>query len=184
MSQVVSSVVSAPSRLAAHTWQLGHTSLKIGLSLAIAQILLFASSVSANQPLASVIARSFRPQPLAALADGIYLYGQAPHRNELGSAYLVFEVNAEQAVGAFYMPASSFDCFYGNVTPDALDLTVVDSYEQTHHPYSIAMEVTQPLVAGVAADSLGLQGFHAIAEVTAQEQQILETCKADYGEMI
>ncbi|MEM9162235.1 MAG: hypothetical protein AAGC54_04105 [Cyanobacteria bacterium P01_F01_bin.4] len=184
MSQVVSSVVSAPSRLAARTWQLGHTSLKIGLSLAIAQILLFASSASANSSLASAIARSFRPQPLAALADGIYLYGQAPDRNELGSVYLVFEVNAEQTVGAFYMPASSFDCFYGNVTPDALDLTVVDSYEQTHHPYSIALEITQPLVAGAAADSLGLQGFHPIAEVTAQEHQILGTCQANYEEMI
>lgn len=159
-------------------------SLKIGLSLAIAQVLLLTSSASANQGLARAIARSFGPQPVPTLADGVYLFGQAPHREALGAVYLVFEVRAERTVGAFYMPASSFDCFYGSVTPDALDLTVVDSYEQTHHPYAIATEISEPLVAGAAAGSLGLQGFHAIAEVTNQEQQILNTCQANYEEMI
>ena len=45
-------------------------------------------------------------------ANGVYLYGQSPEPEQVGSAYAVMEIVENRAVGAFYMPQSSFDCFY------------------------------------------------------------------------
>ena len=77
--------------------------------------------------------------------DGVYLYGQSPQPNTIGSEYLVFEVNQGQVIGGFYMPSSSFDCFYGSVEAQKLALTVVDSYEQTPHPYAVALQSESPV---------------------------------------
>lgn len=118
------------------------------------------------------------------LADGIYLYGQTPERDQLGSAYMVFESNQGQVVGAFYMPHSSFDCFYGNFEADRLALTVIDSYEQTPHPYAIALQPTDSLATtetGFAAP-ISLEGFHAIDTVTENDLRILSTCQADQSQ--
>ena len=125
---------------------------------------------------------SDRTQPLA---DGIYLYGQAPERDQLGSAYMVFESNQGQVVGAFYMPHSSFDCFYGNFEADRLALTVIDSYEQTPHPYAVALEPADSLATTnpETAAPISLEGFHAIDSVTENDLRILATCRADQSQI-
>jgi hypothetical protein len=110
----------------------------------------------------------------------VYLYGQSPERDQIGSAYMVFAVEQGQVVGAFYMPYSSFDCFYGNLQADRLALTVIDSYEQTQHPYAIALEPADT-VATTEAESVpvGLEGFHRIEDPSAQDLAILSTCQSD-----
>lgn len=113
------------------------------------------------------------------LADGIYLFGQSEQPDQPGAAYLVFQVEQQQAVGAFYMPSSSFDCFSGQVRPNRLDLSVVSSYEQTVHPYSVAIETPVTLAAGPAASEFTLVGFHSL-QPDAQDYEILSTCQADY----
>jgi hypothetical protein len=118
------------------------------------------------------------------LADGTYLFGQAQTRDQLGAAYLVFEVIEAQTVGAFYMPSSSFDCFYGAVEPAQINLTIVDSYEQTTSPYAISLTVSDSLVAGNATGTLGLVGFHQIAQITDQDLAILNTCQINYPQQI
>ena len=109
------------------------------------------------------------------LVDGVYVYGQQSTPNELGSVYMVFEVTAGQAVGAFYMPSSSFDCFSGNVAPNRLDLTVIDSYEQTSHPYSL--EAAPTVVAGQATAEYTIDGFTALPTLSDTDQRLLETCQ-------
>lgn len=109
------------------------------------------------------------------LVDGVYLYGQQSTPNQLGSVYMVFEVTAGNAVGAFYMPSSSFDCFSGNVAPNRLDLTVIDSYEQTSHPYALPAEPT--VVAGQGAQYT-IDGFTALSNLSDTDQQLLKTCQS------
>lgn len=117
--------------------------------------------------------------PNTPIADGIYLYGQSADRDQIGSAYIVFQVEQGQVEGAFYMPRSSFDCFYGNFQPDHLALTVINSYEQTHYPFAIALE-SQGAVATIGNEAVApvsLQGFHQLESPSESDLRILSTCQ-------
>ncbi|RMF68460.1 MAG: hypothetical protein D6742_05070 [Cyanobacteria bacterium J069] len=116
------------------------------------------------------------------LPDGTYLYGQSQQAEQIGSAYMVFEVDSNRVVGAFYMPNSSFDCFFGEVQAQELALSVIDSYEQTVHPYSVALRTDAAVAAngGEAIAPLSLEGFHPIAALSENDQRMLSTCKVDY----
>lgn len=120
------------------------------------------------------------------LQDGVYLYGQSPERDQLGAAYAVFEVNDGKVVGAFYMPRSSFDCFYGNVQSNQLALTIVETYSQTAYPYSVALESTGSVAAigDQAVAPVGLEGYHQIENVNENDQRILSVCQANHGEQL
>ena len=124
------------------------------------------------------LAQGSTAQPLA---DGVYLYGQSPERDQLSSAYLVFEVTHGQIIGAFYMPRSSFDCVYGTLQSEQLALNVVDSYSREAYPYAVALQG-----GGAIADAKGavppvtLEGMHRIDNINSNDQRILSTCKADH----
>ncbi|NJR38593.1 MAG: hypothetical protein HC781_06775 [Leptolyngbyaceae cyanobacterium CSU_1_4] len=128
-------------------------------------------------PKVAQIAQSSTIQPLA---DGVYLYGQSPERDQLNSTYLVFEVTRGQIMGAFYMPRSSFDCVYGNLQSDQLALNVVDSYSRESYPYAVALQG-----GGAIANAQGsvppvtLEGMHRIDNINSNDQRLLSTCKAD-----
>lgn len=126
----------------------------------------------------SAIARTALSQATF-LADGVYLYGQSPEAEQLNTAYMVFEVRQNQAVGLFYMPYSSFDCFYGNLNSDRLAVTVIDSYENT--PYNYALALDESAIASThPIREPQFEGFHRIAEVSTNDYRMLETCKASY----
>jgi hypothetical protein len=117
------------------------------------------------------------------LADGTYLYGEAPEPEQIGSAYMVFQVTKGKVVGAFYMPRSSFDCFSGRFEPGKLALSVVDTYEQTTHPYAIALEQNSTVASNSnqpAVAEIGLQGFQRLAKVSTNDQRILGMCRANF----
>jgi hypothetical protein len=116
------------------------------------------------------------------LADGTYLFGESPSRDQIGATYAVLSVQSNQVKGAFYQPMSSFDCFSGQVLPDRLDVSVVNSYEQIAYPYEVALTADSALAAGEAASEYTLQGFHRIENLSAQDQEILATCQADFAE--
>lgn len=118
-------------------------------------------------------------ESVSPLADGVYLYGQQPVAAQPGSVYMVFEVTGRQTVGAFYMPSSSFDCFYGNISPTRLELTVIDSYEQTSHPYSIAAQSQPTLAAGEAGAEWSISGFTPIDTLSELDENLLATCQTD-----
>lgn len=113
----------------------------------------------------------------SALADGVYLYGQSPEPEQLGQEYLVIKVNKGQVVGAFYMPQSEFNCFSGNITASQMNLSVVDPYDNSVHPYSIALQTNSPVVAqNVSSVSLTLEGYHQISKLSDNDQKILNVC--------
>ena len=122
------------------------------------------------------------PNSAAPLADGVYLYGQQETASQVGSIYMVFEVIGSRAIGAFYMPSSSFDCFNGAISSTRLDLNVIDSYEQTSHPYSLDVEPT--LIAGQAGAELNISGFTPVNALSEMDEQILETCQTVQADII
>ncbi|ACK69514.1 conserved hypothetical protein [Gloeothece citriformis PCC 7424] len=113
----------------------------------------------------------------SSLADGVYLYGQSPEPEQIGQEYLVIRVNQGQVVGAFYMPQSEFNCFYGNVNAQQMNLSVVDPYDNSVHPYSIALQTTSPVAAQNASSvSLTLEGYHQLSKLSENDQRILNVC--------
>ena len=115
-------------------------------------------------------------------ADGVYLYGQSPLPDQLDTAYIVFQVRDRTVVGAFYMPYSAFDCFYGEVRPSELVLTVMNSEEQASYPYSISWEnsTTVAATSGAAPTVVNLVGYDPIEAIAPINYEILATCTANY----
>lgn len=154
---------------------------KMNKSLASAALTLGLATVGTSYLPAYSSEASTAAKEAQALADGVYLYGQSSEPNQLGSEYLVFEVTNGQVVGGFYMPSSSFDCFYGNVEGEELALTVIDSYEQTPHDYAVALQ-SEGSVASAGNETIapiGLEGYHRIEALSDIDHQVLNTCKAD-----
>ncbi len=115
--------------------------------------------------------------------NGVYLYGETAQPNQLGRSYMVSEIRDGKIIGAFYMPNSSFDCFYGNVQRNRLALTVVETYSNQPYSYVLALESAGSVASigslpGVTA--LKPEGFHLINQITANDQRILGVCKAAY----
>ncbi|MEL6333227.1 MAG: hypothetical protein AAFQ76_11615 [Cyanobacteria bacterium J06626_26] len=143
-----------------------------------ALVLLSATLLSSLAPLTALASSTSN----APLADGVYLYGQQSAAAQLGSVYMVFEVTGRRAVGAFYMPSSSFDCFSGDISATGLNLTVIDSYEQTSHPYALSVEPT--LTAGQAGAEFNISGFTPISTLSDLDENILETCQTVQADVI
>ncbi|NEP17954.1 MAG: hypothetical protein F6J97_13785 [Leptolyngbya sp. SIO4C1] len=125
-------------------------------------------------------------QPLLAQAetlpsDGVYLFGQQALPDQLETAYLVFEAQAGNIVGAFYMPYSSFDCVQGEIQNAQLSLTITDSYSQETYAYALGLEQTVQVASANGGAAMAIEGFHQIDQVSDRDYEILETCQAYYG---
>lgn len=157
------------------------------------------ASMSSIRPNAAIAARPDRSrmnlgqlyseavsgQASAFPANGIYLYGQSPQPEQVGAAYAVMEIVDNRAVGAFYMPQSSFDCFYGSVESDNLNLNVVSSYDQVTHEYSVAFQAgTAIATTNEAAAPVQLVGYHPIDTVSNNDHRILGMCRANLAGQI
>ena len=163
--------------------------LEIPLSVLLLSLGLTVAALS-HQPAhgADVIAESARIATSNTLTisqmlpDGVYLYGQSPEAMQLGSEYMVFEVNQNQVVGAFYMPQSSFDCFVGEIGSRRLSLNIFNSYDQSVHPYAIALDANSSVASNGSGSGaeLGLEGFHRISDISELDQSLLNTCRADH----
>lgn len=116
-----------------------------------------------------------------AMANGTYLYGQSPQVDQLGKQYIVFEVTGEKVVGALYMPHSEFSCFQGEITPNRLEMTVDDPYNESTHPYAIALAEHSPLANrnGQLEKPIVLQGYHPLEEISQNDQRMLATCQKE-----
>lgn len=116
--------------------------------------------------------------PLA--ADGVYLYGQQPVRDQLETAYFVFEALAGNVTGAFYMPSSSFDCAQGHISNEQIELAITNSDSQETYRYALALDTSAAAVAsqqGAVAAPLDIFGFHPLP-VSESDRAILATCQA------
>mgnify|MGYP001800020959 FL=1 len=121
------------------------------------------------------------------IADGVYFYGSQPQPDAIGAAYMVFEAQNSNVVGALYMPQSSFDCFEGHLTGQALALQITNSYTQEVYAYAIALVTDDSPVAATnpGLAPLQLDGFFDLGTPRAAENNILTTCQSHLlpGEM-
>lgn len=117
--------------------------------------------------------------------DGIYLYGQSTQPDQIGSSYAVMEIVGNQAIGAFYMPQSSFDCFYGSVGSDNLALNVVSSYDDEVHPYALSFQDSATVAAvRPVSSAVQLEGYHEISTVSQNDHRILGVCRSNLQEHV
>lgn len=112
------------------------------------------------------------------LPNGTYLYGESPVAHAIGSLYFVFQVAEGDLTGAIYQPSSSFDCVHGTVNSAALDLVIVDAYDQAERPYSVALTSAEAVVAnrGGGAPMAQLEGMYPIRNLSSLDVQLLEAC--------
>jgi hypothetical protein len=171
------STIRRPNRLLTSTF------LSIALSFGLTGISAKAAEVAAAPQLNGTSAKVAKPvsNQRHTLPNGVYLYGQSAQANRYGSAYLVFQVKDRQVAGAFYMPASSFDCFHGEVQSNQIALTVVNSYEQTSYPYAVALNsnATVAQLTEVSGATVEPAGYHRIQKMSANDHRILATCLAN-----
>lgn len=114
------------------------------------------------------------------LADGVYLYGQAPQAEVIGSEYLVFEVENGKAKGAIYYPASEFNCFTADIDNQSMNLAIVDPFDNAVYPYEIAVNMQGDIAGRDRAPLMAeLEGYHELETISNNDRRILETCKND-----
>ena len=105
------------------------------------------------------IAVSVNPVPLA---DGTYLYGDAPQANQVGQGYVVFIKQGQTVTGAFHYPQSEFSCFTGTVSNQSLEVLSLGL------PHENAIEVEVPLAQ-----------MHQIQTLGSNEQDSLSMCQQE-----
>lgn len=115
------------------------------------------------------------------LKEGVHFYGEASTRDQLGSTYMVFEVQDGRAIGAVYWPQSSFSCFEGRFQGKTLALRVEDPYGDAPYRHELALEETA-IVAANGLQSvemkLGIEGMQALDSANEADLGFLATCKA------
>ncbi|OKH37166.1 hypothetical protein NIES2119_15230 [[Phormidium ambiguum] IAM M-71] len=123
------------------------------------------------------------------LNNGVYLYGQSAKPEEIGKEYVVFEARNGRVIGAVYMPRSEFNCFYGNVQSQRLNVTMADPAIETADSTPPEKQPVDRVAAvgnyqGIdqvsVPYSVKLQDYRQIANVSDNDKRILGMCKAEY----
>jgi hypothetical protein len=112
------------------------------------------------------------------LADGLYLYGESTHPNEIGKEYIVFETLRGRTIGAFYLPQSEFSCFSGKFERGQLNVQLVDAYDRQVYQYSLALK-SQGLTAS-KQPMMGSPTYQPLNRVSPNDLHILQTCKMEF----
>lgn len=173
-------------------WSLAGLALTLGLtSIANPAIAYEAESKRSAQPDLTAVnslvsQQSQRGDAARSLPDGIYHFGQSTELDQLGTEYFVVEVREGKAIGAFYMPHSSYDCFYGSFEPGKFALTVINSYDRASHPFAIALQQDYSVASNhnATANTVSLEGFHRLDSLSDANQEWLNTCKADLQDRV
>lgn len=110
--------------------------------------------------------------------DGLYLFGESPVAGTIGAVYFVFSVQNQTLSGALYQPSSSFDCVQGTVAAGEMQLTITDSYDQTQHPYTMALTSGETTVADRQGSGSPIQiaGLQPIDHLSDLDRQLLDRC--------
>lgn len=96
------------------------------------------------------------------LADGTYLYGEAPQPDQIGKGYVLFNHQQGKVLGALYYPHSEFDCFTGSLENNTLDVESVGAYDSE-----------------VVRQKVNLSDLHQIGTISANDQRILLVCRQE-----
>ena len=118
--------------------------------------------------------------------NGVYLYGQSPKPGQLGQGYIVFQKQQDKVVGALYIPGSEYSCFNGTLHPSGQLAMTVRGYAGEASLTQVATNHTLPRLNDdeptTYAHSITLQEYYRLNSVSAQDRQILLSCKANRQE--
>jgi hypothetical protein len=98
---------------------------------------------------------------VAALPDGIYLYGDSPQPNQVLQNYIVFQRQNDRVVGAIYAPRSDFTCFTGKIQGNTL--------------YGKAISVGGKIQT--VEVNTQLTNLHSIRTISSNDRRILSMCQ-------
>lgn len=175
------------------------------LPLAGLMVMVSTSTANANPVLTNrsqVAAPSHQAQvaqatPTSQTANGVYLYGQSSRRDEIGKEYMVFEVRQGRVIGAVYMPHSEFNCFYGTLESQKMDLMVNNPFAETADSTPPENRSNTEFAAigdfpriGNGEDpinfplAVSLKDYQRIATLSENDRQILGVCKANHQEQV
>ncbi|NJN39205.1 MAG: hypothetical protein HC790_11615 [Acaryochloridaceae cyanobacterium CSU_3_4] len=98
------------------------------------------------------------------LKEGIHLFGQAQSPGQFQTEYILFKMHHNRVMGAFFMPSSSFDCFFGTVEAKKLKVSVMATYEQQTYNHTV-----------------NLNQYHPIQDISNNDLRILDVCRVDAG---
>jgi hypothetical protein len=138
----------------------------IGIVVAI-----LAMSIGNDISLAGKPSRSTLPQ----ISGGVYLYGEVNQPEVIGKEYIILEIAKNKAIGAFYLPRSEFNCFYGRLTGSRLNLTLIDALDRQKYKYSFTLNS-----AGLSASKqpmMGTPNYQPLSKIGDLDRQILAACK-------
>lgn len=138
----------------------------IGIVVAILAI-----SIGNDISIAGKPSRSILPQ----ISRGVYLYGEVTRPEVIGKEYIILEIAGNKAIGAFYLPRSEFNCFYGRFTGSRLNLTLIDALDRQKYNYSFTLNS-----AGLSASkqaTIGTPIYQPLSKIGEIDRQILQACK-------
>jgi hypothetical protein len=156
----------------------GCAAIALGLvTISLSPVRASQATHSQQQENPNLSSMSFAQSETSPIADGTYLYGQSPVADEIGQEYVVFQVQQNRVVGAVYLPHSEFSCFSGTIDAQQMNLSVLDPYDSSVYSYAIALQDSSPVASGDKLPrSVGLQGYHSIAEMSESDRSILNRC--------
>lgn len=112
------------------------------------------------------------------IPEGEYVFSTASQPGVFGEDYLVFEVQGDRAVGAFYWPQSEFECFTGSVEQGRLAVQVQNLYEGTVSQTTIPLQTrTEVASSGVGVVPFGVDGMQRLSDLSDVDRNLLEQCR-------
>jgi hypothetical protein len=123
----------------------------------------------------TVMGGSLNPSSGSPITGGVHLYGESERPDVVGKEYIIFETIGNKTIGAFYLPRSEFNCFYGQFKGSRLDVTLIDAFDRQKYNFSLALSST-----GLTASKQPLMGeptYQPLGKISNNDRQILATCK-------
>jgi hypothetical protein len=109
------------------------------------------------------------------VANGVYLYGESIKPDLVGKEYIIFETIGNKTIGAFYLPRSEFNCFYGQFRGSRLDVTLIDGLDRQKYKFTLTLAPT-----GLTASKQPMMGeptYQPLDKISNNDRRILATCK-------
>lgn len=108
---------------------------------------------------------------------GVYLYGESDQPDVIGKEYIVFETIGTKTIGAFYLPQSEFNCFYGRFKGSQLKVTLIDAFDRQKYNFTLMLKPS-----GLTASKQPMMGepsYQPLEKVSENDRRILNACKVE-----
>lgn len=143
-------------------------------SMAIAILVTLASQTRVSADTTAMVDSSSQVS-VTPTTNGVYLYGESDRPDVVGKEYMVFETIGNQTIGAFYLPRSEFNCFYGQFTGSRMKVTLIDAFDLQKYKFTISLHPK-----GLTASKqpmIGEPTYQPLDKISNNDLQILKTCK-------